>query len=402
MWLHKVYPKPILGLEKLNNHTQLALGQSLLILEVSVFSNSTSQTNAFILSSKVIENYMGSEFCVSVSANGIAKQSFYRGEVCIEKLVDTLRDWLFWCYKGKQLFRRLRISTQQREQMLKMTNVLCCICGKAVETRDKPTRVIHHCHLCDTIIGLAHSNSNLRARTKNFLPVFFHHLSRYDAHHILKQLKLKANEELSAIAKTDETFISFSIKTAVGPYKKQCGQLVKLHESLRFMDNYQFFSQSLENFAKTLKANDFSILKHFFPTFLIIRLSNSHRKVSFRTAISTVLKNSKNRFLLKVTLGKTVSLAQMTLLQLTINMHWIFTKSLAAGIRETTTTFIWKLMCFCRQIFLKNSETYAGKFTRSIRLTSTQLPIWVGRLCSFWLMWNWDFNRTLICCFFWT
>ena len=256
-------------------------------------------------------------FSVFISANAIAKQSFYR-EDCIEKLLDTLRDWLFWCYNEKHLFRRLRISTQQRDQLLDMTNVLCCICGKGVET---PARVIHHCHHSGTIFGVAHSNCNFRARTKNFLPVFCHNLSRYDAHHILKQMTLKANEELSAIAKTDETFISFSIKIAVGSYKKQSGHLLKLHESLRFLDSYQFVSQSLENLAKTLKASDFSILKQFFPTFLIICLSNSHREVSFPTAISTVLKNSRNLFLLMVTLGKTVSLAQLTLLHLTINMH---------------------------------------------------------------------------------
>ena len=101
-------------------------------------------------------------------------------------------------------------------------------------------------------------------------------MSRYDAHHILKQLKLKAIEELSAIAKTDETFISFSIKIAVASYKKQSGQLVKLHESLRFLDSYQFVSQSLENLAKTLKASDFSILKQFFsniPYHLFVKLT---------------------------------------------------------------------------------------------------------------------------------
>ena len=51
----KVYPQPVLGQEKLKDNTQLALGQSLLILEVSGFSNSTSQKSVFILWSKVIE-----------------------------------------------------------------------------------------------------------------------------------------------------------------------------------------------------------------------------------------------------------------------------------------------------------------------------------------------------------
>ena len=159
----KVYPKSILGLEKLKDNKQLALGQCLLILKVSGSSNSTPQKNVFILSSKVIEKYMGSDFCVFVSADGIAKQRFYRGEECIEKLLDTLRGWLFCCYKEKILFIHFKTPTQQREQLLKMTNVLCCICGKGVETT---ARVIHHCHVSGTIFGVAHSNCNLRARTK--------------------------------------------------------------------------------------------------------------------------------------------------------------------------------------------------------------------------------------------
>ena len=160
---------------------------------------------------------MGCDFCGFISANGIAKQSFYRGDDCIEKLLDTLRDWFFWCYKEKHLIRRLRISTQQREQLLNMTNVMCCICGKGVET---PARVIHHCHLSGTIFGVIHSNCNLRDRTKKFLPIVFHNLSRYDAHHILKQLKLKANEERSTIAKTDQTFISLRIKKAKRAFRE--------------------------------------------------------------------------------------------------------------------------------------------------------------------------------------
>ena len=150
---------------------------------------------------------------MSVSASGIVKQGFYRGLDCIKKLLDMLRDWLFWCYVEKQMFRRLIVSEQQRKRMLNVANVSCCLCGMDVE---KTARVIHHCRLSGTIFGVAHSKCNLRTRTTNFLPVFLHNLSRYDAHHILKHLKLKVGEELSAVAKTDETYISFSINIPVG------------------------------------------------------------------------------------------------------------------------------------------------------------------------------------------
>ena len=212
-------------------------------------------------------------FPVFVLANGIAKRSFYRGKDCIARLLDTLHDWVLWCCNEKQAFRLLRISQQQRMRMLNVSTVLCCKCGKDVE---RAAKVIHQCHLSGTLFVVAHSKCNLRARTTNFLPVFFHNLSRYDAHHFLKQLKLKVSEELSALAKTDETFISFSANMPVGSYTKKSGKTVKLFQSMRFLGSYQFVSQSLDNLAKTLKTGDFLLLKELFwniPDHLFCKLT---------------------------------------------------------------------------------------------------------------------------------
>ena len=83
----------------------------------------------------------------------------------------------------------------------------------------------------------------------------------------MKQLKVKAYEEIFAIAKTDETFLSLSIKLALSSCKKErgnLGKLVKLHKSLRFLDSYQFVSQSVQSLSKKLEANDFSIRNQLF------------------------------------------------------------------------------------------------------------------------------------------
>ena len=160
------------------------------------------------------------------------------------------------CCNGKKAFRLLRVSQQQRMRMLTVHKVFCCLCGKDVE---RASGVIHLCHLSGTLFGMAHSKCNFTARTTISLPVFFHNLSRYDAHYIPKQLKLKVSEELSAIAKTDETFISFSVNMPVGSYRKKCGKTVKLFQSMGFIDIYQSVSQSLDNLAKTLKTGDFLV-----------------------------------------------------------------------------------------------------------------------------------------------
>ena len=104
----------------------------------------------------------------------------------------------------------------QRNQLLSEPSAEYCICYEAVEVSN---RVNHHCHVTGTIFGVSRSSCSLRAQTTKFLPIFFHKLSRYDLHHILKSLRLLAGEKLSATARTDETFTSFGTAVPVGSYK---------------------------------------------------------------------------------------------------------------------------------------------------------------------------------------
>ena len=134
--------------------------------------------------------------------------------------------------------------------------------GKIVEHN---LRVIHHCHLTGENIGVALSKCNLRAKTTRFLPVFFHNLSRYDAHHIIKCLKLNDGEKHSAIAKNDETYISFSLDKPMERFESKLGQNVVLYHSLRFLDSFQFMSQILNSLAKTVDKNDFKLPRAGFP-----------------------------------------------------------------------------------------------------------------------------------------
>lgn len=182
---------------------------------------------------------------------------------CISTLLDTLRGWLKWAYEEKQKFRFLRITDDERTRLLSPTHIDCCICGQIVPSQQ---RVIHHCHLTGHVYGVAHSACNLKARTVNFLPIFFHNLSRYDAHHIIKNLKLLPGEKLSAISRTDETYISFSISVPVGSYRTKLGKNVTVTNNIRFLDSFQFMSQSLDSLAKTLALDDFKLLQNFFST----------------------------------------------------------------------------------------------------------------------------------------
>ena len=72
---------------------------------------------------------------------------------------------------------------------------------------------------------------------------------------------MEKSEKLSAIARTDETYTSINLSMPVGSYTDKKNKFVRLFHSLRFLDSLQFMSQSLESLAKTLKAEDFSLLR---------------------------------------------------------------------------------------------------------------------------------------------
>ena len=115
------------------------------------------------------------------------------------------------------------------------------------------------------IFGIAHSMCNLKAQIKRFLPVFFHNLSRYDSHHILKNINVLPGEKFSAISRTDEIYISFSLRIKVSEYKRKDGKVVALYSEIRFLDSFQFMSQSLDSLARTMESSSLILLRRKFP-----------------------------------------------------------------------------------------------------------------------------------------
>ena len=198
-----------------------------------------------------------------VSPHSIGKSAFYRVADCISKLMETLRSSLKWVYSAKQTFSWLQISVADRQKYLSPMTINCCICGDSFTLSEC---VIHHCHLTVKVFGVAHSSCNLKARSTSYLPIFFHNLSRYDAHHIIKNLTLLSGEKLSAISRTDETYISLSVSVPVGSYYTTNHKNATITNNLIFFDSFQFMSQSLDALAKTLKTDDFSLLTTFFSS----------------------------------------------------------------------------------------------------------------------------------------
>ena len=86
-------------------------------------------------------------------------------------------------------------------------------------------------------MALLTGNAIFYCRVTKFLPVFFHNLSRYDSHHNIKDLEIYDGEELNASAKTDQTFIPFSVRVPVGSYVDKRGLTKFIKSDIRFLDS---------------------------------------------------------------------------------------------------------------------------------------------------------------------
>lgn len=97
-------------------------------------------------------------------------------------------------------------------------------------------------------LGAACQVCNLNRKRSPFIPVFFHSLSSYDAHHIVSALgQLSDGDDMSCIPKTKEKYISF-----------EWGKL-------RFLDSFNFLTSSLEKLVNDLSSDELTALDLFFP-----------------------------------------------------------------------------------------------------------------------------------------
>jgi len=102
-------------------------------------------------------------------------------------------------------------------------------------------KVRHHCHVTGKFIDACCNKCNLQLKLKGvFIPVIAHNMKRYDAHHIVENLRRKhvendaGFEEVTVIPTNTEQFISFSTG------------------KLRFLDSCQFLADSFDKLVETL------------------------------------------------------------------------------------------------------------------------------------------------------
>ena len=163
------------------------------------------------------------------------------------------------------------------QQSLYDSSIACYECGDAYS--DKNYKVRHHDHVTGNFIGPLCRNCNLQVKPRQgliaknhfaervklnngtevrnveeeekryFIPITFHNLRGYDAHHIIRHLKHDPMYEtsISVIPNNSERYVSFEI----------C--------KLRFIDSCQFLSSKLSTLVKNLPKDKFHYTKRYMP-----------------------------------------------------------------------------------------------------------------------------------------
>ncbi|XP_071652904.1 uncharacterized protein [Temnothorax longispinosus] len=131
----------------------------------------------------------------------------------------------------------------------------CHVCGKAFQSGDK--RVRDHCHLPGRYRGPAHSRCNLNYRNVYVILVFFHNLSSYDAHFIVKKIANDFEDGVDLLPLTKESYISFSKIVKETQTDGGWDRYVKL----RFVDSYKFLAVSIETLASYLNKDKLRITR---------------------------------------------------------------------------------------------------------------------------------------------
>ena len=142
-------------------------------------------------------------------------------------------------------------ETEQNEYSNATT---CYLCKQGFSEDNHKVR--DHNHFSGKYRGSACNNCNLRYTTPQFIPVYFHNLSGYDAHLFVKDL----GGDVRVIANNSENYISFSKFLDIGDGKIE----------IRFLDSYRLMQTSLGTLANNLDESEKNNLRRQFPDFKLL------------------------------------------------------------------------------------------------------------------------------------
>ncbi|KAF4531795.1 hypothetical protein B566_EDAN017337 [Ephemera danica] len=126
----------------------------------------------------------------------------------------------------------------------------CYLCNKPFH--DDREKRQDHCHLTGKYRGAAHNHCNLNFQERKRLPVFFHNLSGYDSHFLVRELGFEVEDgSVKVIASNTERYVTFS---------KMFGDI-----KVQFVDTLRFMPYSLDALVGYMDPKDFVHINNYFP-----------------------------------------------------------------------------------------------------------------------------------------
>ena len=113
----------------------------------------------------------------------------------------------------------------------------CLFCGEPLMRKNFRDAVRDHCHITGRYRGAAHSDCNKKLRISpktDKIPVIFHNLEGYDAHHLFQGVYSTNREVTNCIAKNMENYVTFTVG------------------GLSFIDSLNFMKASLDSLVKAM------------------------------------------------------------------------------------------------------------------------------------------------------
>lgn len=152
------------------------------------------------------------------------------------------------------------LTPEQKSDIKRQT--ICHICENSFKDEDD---IVHdHDHLTSEYRGLAHNACNLSYKIPQHIPIFFHNLTGYDSHFLVRELGCtRFKSEVQVIAQSGEKYISFSKKYLMQKQKKHRWEQNEYIE-LRFLDSFRFLGQSLDSLVNILPKDELHITKQEF------------------------------------------------------------------------------------------------------------------------------------------
>ena len=143
--------------------------------------------------------------------------------------------------------KRERKEKDKIDQWIANNQEECLFCAEPLLQKNYRDAVKEHCHITGRYRGAAHNacNQKLRIRPKtDEIPIVFHNLRGYDAHHLMQAMST-LQKEVKCVANNMEKYITFLV------------------EGLRFIDSLNFLQGSLDSLVKATPKSELKITSSF-------------------------------------------------------------------------------------------------------------------------------------------